>query len=116
MRHTPTIPPPPYLPTIPDHPAPLSVRFGPLRIALPAAVVAALVSAAATAFATRAVAPSPPGGRDDVAELRGDVKALQATVSALTQAQRELLERINREEDAARNDRLVEALKARGGQ
>jgi hypothetical protein len=40
------------------------------------------------------------------------VKALQATVSALAKDQRELLERINRDADAARNERLVDALRA----
>jgi hypothetical protein len=46
-------------------------------------------------------------------DLRGDVRALSVRVDALAQAQRDLLERINRDADAASNARLVEALKAR---
>jgi hypothetical protein len=102
-----TIPPPPALPTIPDAHAPVSVRYGALRLTLPAVVVSALVAAGASLLMGRA-APAP---RDDVAELRGDMKALQATVSALATAQRELLERINRDADAARNRELVDALR-----
>jgi hypothetical protein len=46
-------------------------------------------------------------------DRRGDVRALSVRVDALAQAQRDLLERINRDADAASNARLVEALKAR---
>lgn len=111
---TPTIPPPPNMPTIPDHAPPVSVRYAGLRVTIPAVVVAALVSAASTVALARVTHPAPTP-RDDVAELRGDVKALEATVRALAKDQRELLERINRDADNARNDRMIEALKARGG-
>lgn len=110
MHHSDEIPPPPALPTIPDHGAPVSVRYGALRLTLPAVVVSAIVAAVASALVSHS-APAMPA-RDD--ELRGDVKALAAKVDGLAQAQRELLERINRDADAARNERLVEALKARG--
>lgn len=106
--HTPEIPPPPALPTIPD--VPLSVRAGRvIRFTLPGAVVAALISAGTTVALTRATAA--PSHTDD---LRGDVRALTVKVDALAQAQRDLLERINRDADAAKNERLIEALKARG--
>jgi hypothetical protein len=108
--NTPEIPPPPNLPTIPDH-APMSVRVGRvIRFTLPGAVVAALISAGTTVALTRATQAEP--ARDSVAELRGDVRALAVRVDALAQAQRDLLERINRDQDAAANARLVEALKA----
>ena len=80
-----------------------------MRFTIPSAVVAALISAATTYMVARANAPA---ARD--ADLRGDVRALTVRVDALAQAQRDLLERINRDADAAKNEKLVEALKARG--
>jgi hypothetical protein len=98
------------MPTIPDNAPPVSVRFMGLRIALPAVVAAALISAGTTVALARVTHPAE-SPRDDVAELRGDVKALAATVRALEQAQRDLLERINRDADARSNAALVDALK-----
>ncbi len=106
--NTPEIPPPPNMPTIPDMRA--SMRAGALRIAIPGAVVAAAVSALMT-FALPRLTAADPVRADD---LRGDVRALTVKVDALAQAQRDLLERINRDADAAKNERLIEALRARG--
>ncbi len=107
-----TFPPPPNVPTIPDvrH---WSTKPGAVvvRVAIPAALVSALVSAGASFLVSRLSAPAP----ESAAELRGDVKALTVKVDALATAQRDLLERINRDQDAAANARLVEALKVRGG-
>jgi hypothetical protein len=113
--NTSEIPPPPNMPTIPDvrdH-GPLSVRIGRvIRFTLPGAVMAAIISAGTTVALSRATQAEP--ARDSTAELRGDVRALSVRVDALAEAQRQLLERINRDQDAAANARLVEALKARG--
>jgi hypothetical protein len=109
--HTPEIPPPPELPTFRDTP-PVSVRAGRvIRFTLPSAVVAALISALTTFGVSRATAADTPAG-----DLRSDVRALAVRVDALAQAQRDLLERINRDADAAANARLIEALKAKGAQ
>ncbi len=105
-----SFPPPPNLPTIPDN-LPMSVRAGKMiRFTLPGAVVAALISAGTTVALTRATAAAPPMSAN-VGELAGDVKALTVKVDALAQAQRDLLERINRDADAAKNERLIDALK-----
>jgi hypothetical protein len=111
--HTPEIPPPPDLPTFRDV-APVSIRAAGrvIRFTLPTAVVAALISALTTFGVSRATAADPASAGD----LRSDVRALSVRVDALAQAQRDLLERINRDADAAANARLIEALKAKGAQ
>jgi len=108
-----TFPPHPALPTIPDvrH---WSTKPGAVvvRVAIPAALVSALVSAGASLLVSH-LGAAPPADGATTAALHADVRELAVRVDALAQAQRDTLERINRDADAAANARLVDALRAR---